>query len=219
MLTDTIVTIPPAAKHSTTVVFFHGLGETGNYWASTLEKLCKPHTKIICPTANKIPFTLMKGFATSAWFDMASLDQTGENESVIRRAANLVHDLLDQELSKTRIPSNKVLLGGFSQGGSLALYAALTYHKPLAGILVLSCWLPLRKKFPEEATNNMDIPILQCHGTNDLVVDYEKHGKSSSDVLKNFVTNHKLITYQNLPHCTNKEELEAMKTFITKVLP
>ena len=40
-------------------------------------------------------------------------------------------------------------LGGFSQGGALALYTALTMEKPLAGILALSSWLPLHNSFPE----------------------------------------------------------------------
>ena len=39
--------------------------------------------------------------------------------------------------------------GGFSQGGALALYTALTMEKPLAGILALSSWLPLHNSFPE----------------------------------------------------------------------
>jgi len=72
-----------------------------------------------------------------------------ENESDILRAVDQVHALVDEELSKTRLPPKKLLLGGFSQGGALALYAALTYHRPLAGILILSCWIPLHKTFPE----------------------------------------------------------------------
>ena len=36
--------------------------------------------------------------------------------------------------------------GGFSQGGSLAAFAGLTYTKPLAGLLLLSCWVPLHEK-------------------------------------------------------------------------
>ena len=36
--------------------------------------------------------------------------------------------------------------GGFSQGGSLAAFAGLTYTKPLAGLLLLSCWVPLHDK-------------------------------------------------------------------------
>lgn len=41
------------------------------------------------------------------------------------------------------------LPGGFSQGGGLALYTALTMEKSLAGILALSSWLPLHKSFPQ----------------------------------------------------------------------
>lgn len=39
--------------------------------------------------------------------------------------------------------------GGFSQGGALALYTALTMEKTLGGILALSSWLPLHKEFPK----------------------------------------------------------------------
>lgn len=46
------------------------------------------------------------------------------------------------------IESKNILLGGFSQGGALALYSALTYPETLAGVAALSCWLPLHKSFP-----------------------------------------------------------------------
>ena len=49
---------------------------------------------------------------------------------------------------KAGTPSNRIILGGFSQGGALALYSAFTYPKPLAGVMALSCWLPLRDEFP-----------------------------------------------------------------------
>ncbi|XP_050442731.1 acyl-protein thioesterase 1-like [Adelges cooleyi] len=218
MFSDTIETIPPSVKHSTTIVFFHGLGESGKMWTSTLAKLRKPHTKIVCPSADKISMTMYKGFATKSWFDMTALKEMGENESSFLQAVDLVHVLLDKELSSSCISSKKVLIGGFSQGGALAVYAALTYHKPLAGILMLSSWIPLHIKFPNAATNNTDIPILQCHGTNDSVLDFQ-YGRRTSEVMKSFVTKHEFIIYQGLNHCTNKEELEDIKTFINKVLP
>lgn len=98
----------------------------------------------------KIPLTLNKGFAIPAWFDLSTLDENApENESDLLRAVDKVHAFLDEELAKTRLPSKKLLLAGFSQGGALALYSALTYHKPLGGILILSCWIPLHKTFPD----------------------------------------------------------------------
>jgi lysophospholipase-2 len=46
------------------------------------------------------------------------------------------------------IPTERIIIGGFSQGGALALFSALTFPQPLAGVVALSTWLPLRAKFP-----------------------------------------------------------------------
>ena len=53
----------------------------------------------------------------------------------------LVHTLLDSEVLKGIEPS-RVILGGISQGGVLALTAAYSYHSNFAGILALSTWIP-----------------------------------------------------------------------------
>lgn len=49
---------------------------------------------------------------------------------------------------RSGIPSERIVIGGFSMGGSLALYAGLTYDKPLAGILGLSSFLVQKSKVP-----------------------------------------------------------------------
>lgn len=84
-----------------------------------------------------------------AWFDIRGLDpQAGEDADGIVNASNYVHGLIDKEI-KDGIPSERIIVGGFSQGGALALYSALTYPKKLAGIVGLSCWAPLAKLFPK----------------------------------------------------------------------
>ncbi len=47
-----------------------------------------------------------------------------------------------------------LILGGFSQGGSLAAYAGLTYKQPLAGIVLLSCWVPLNQFLKKVCNTN-----------------------------------------------------------------
>lgn len=82
-------------------------------------------------------------------FDLRSLDPTGpEDEEGITRAASKVHSMINEEVA-AGIPSKRIVLGGFSQGGALAIYSALTYPESLAGIIALSCWLPLHQKFPK----------------------------------------------------------------------
>lgn len=57
------------------------------------------------------------------------------------------------------IPANRILLGGFSQGGALALYSALTLEQKLAAVISLSCWLPLHKSFPASMKTSTDLPV------------------------------------------------------------
>lgn len=59
-----------------------------------------------------------------------------------------VHSLIEAEI-ESGIASNRIIVGGFSQGGALALYSSLTFGKPLAGIIALSCWLPISDSFPK----------------------------------------------------------------------
>jgi len=79
---------------------------------------------------------------------LLSLDSSGpEDEEGIRKAANMVHSLIAEEVA-AGISTKRIILGGFSQGGALAMYSGLTFPEPLAGIIALSAWLPLHKKFP-----------------------------------------------------------------------
>lgn len=55
--------------------------------------------------------------------------------------------MIDNEI-KEGISADRIIVGGFSQGGALALYSALVYPQQLAGVVSLSGWLPLHKSFP-----------------------------------------------------------------------
>lgn len=128
-----------------------------------------------------------------------------------------VKSIIDDEI-KSGIPSDRIVLGGFSQGGALALYTALTMEKPLAGILALSSWLPLHKTFPEVLKGNKDIPILQCHGTADPIVAYA-FGQMTNEVLHKLCSKHEFKSYSGLPHSSSPQEMKDVREWISKVLP
>lgn len=95
------------------------------------------------------------------------------------------------------IPANRIVLGGFSQGGAIALLAGLTAKVKLAGVVGLSTWLPLDAKFPslvQESDFNHDTPIYMAHGTADVVVPTAL-GQMSYELLKrqNFPVTMKLF--------------------------
>ncbi|KAL4084408.1 hypothetical protein QTP88_028231 [Uroleucon formosanum] len=219
-MSDDAFIVSPTRKHTGTIIFLHGLGETGENWKLALSKMVKPNIKVICLNAKKIPLTLNKGFPTAAWFDLASLDENKiEDEVSIMRAVDKLHDIIDEEIASSKVSSTKTMLAGFSQGGALAIYAALTYHKRLAAVMVMSSWPVLRHTMPDAAINNTNIPMLQCHGTEDPVIFY-KWGLILSAALKEMNPNkYELKSYEGLMHAVNDQELKDASDFINKIFP
>jgi len=183
-----------------------------------MSAVAAPHMKVICPTANTMPVTLNAGFRMPSWFDLTSLDvNASEDAAGIRAARDTVHGLIQKEVA-AGIPAARIVVGGFSQGGGLALYAGLTHGAPLAGLVALSCWLPLRDEFPAAAAATAATPVLQCHGDCDPVVPY-KFGQLTSGLLKKFLPNATFKSYPGVMHSSCDEEMAAIKSFLAEKLP
>uniref|UniRef100_A0A8C5T754 palmitoyl-protein hydrolase n=1 Tax=Malurus cyaneus samueli TaxID=2593467 RepID=A0A8C5T754_9PASS len=121
-------------------------------WADALSSIRLPYVKYICPHAPRIPVTLNMKMVMPSWFDLMGLTPDApEDEAGIKKAAESIKAIIEHEM-KNGIPPNRIILGGFSQGGALSLYTALTCQHQLAGIVALSCWLPLHKAFPQVPT-------------------------------------------------------------------
>jgi len=212
------VVVAPSGKHTATIIFLHGLGDTGHGWASSIANIRPAHVKVICPTANKMPVTLNSGFQMPSWFDLLSLDPAGkEDEAGIKKAAQLVDLIIEEEL-KTGIPSERIMIGGFSQGGALSLYTALHTKHKLAGVVALSCWFPLHKQIGDATQVNKEVPYMQAHGDCDPVVPY-KWGQLTSQLLREILPNHEFKSYKGMMHSSSEEEMRDVKQFIAKCLP
>ncbi|KAK7169667.1 hypothetical protein R3I94_000032 [Phoxinus phoxinus] len=213
--------VPAACKATAAVIFLHGLGDTGHGWAQALAAIRAPHVKYICPHAPVMPVSLNMNMAMPSWFDIVSLrPDAEEDESGIRRAAERIRELIDEEV-KNGIPSHRIVLGGFSQGGALSLYSALTARQKLAGVVALSCWLPLRNSLSQSVVvSNKEISVLQCHGEADPVVP-PILGRLTVQTLKTMLNpdNITFRTYPGVPHSACAEEMEDIERFIEEQLP
>ncbi|KAL5017451.1 hypothetical protein ScPMuIL_007040 [Solemya velum] len=137
------------AKHTATLIFLHGLGDTGHGWADSFRSLKLKNIRCVCPNAPYQPVTLNGGMKMPSWFDILGLKpESPEDEDGIKRASDTLKQLIAEE-EKSGIPSNRIMVGGFSQGGAVALYTAFTLGKPLAGVVALSSWMPLYREFPK----------------------------------------------------------------------
>jgi hypothetical protein len=84
-------------------------------------------------------------------FDCYSFDipNRPEDEAGLYRTVGRIKDIISAEVNDHKIPSNRIIVGGISQGSAVSLLLGLTTTQSLAGIFVLSGYVPLRKKTKE----------------------------------------------------------------------
>jgi len=131
--------------------------------------------------ASVLVFLLLQAALTGRVEDL----RNNQDETGLLRTREYVSDLIKAEVD-AGIPSNRIVLGGFSQGGAVSLFTGLTGGYQLAGIIGMSSYLPLDSKLAEYLDKNdlnRKTPVQMCHGSADPVVP-AKLGQETHDLLK-----------------------------------
>lgn len=157
-----------------TILWMHGLGADGNDFVPIVNELKLPAEKqirFIFPHAPARPITINNGYVMRAWYNICDSNlSNSEDEAGIRDSQKAIDALIENEIRRG-IASKNIVLAGFSQGGVIALQTGLRHKNKLAGIVALSCYLPLSASLLNEAhPANASIPIFMAHGTYDPVV-------------------------------------------------
>ncbi|PON21423.1 phospholipase/Carboxylesterase [Trichoderma gamsii] len=221
--------IEPLAEHNATIIFIHGLGDKPETLHEPIDQWRSnghlDNIKFVLPHAPIIPFTAKASAYMPAWFDIKVYDgspdalQTDEDVDGIFASRDYIHSLIEEEIS-AGILSERIMLAGFSQGGVIAVAAGLTYSQPLAGIVLLSAWLPLAQKFMEyvpEENPNKETPIFQGHGVDDRLVPVG-FAKKSREALTAMGFSVSWNVYGRLGHETCEDELDDVEAFIEEKL-
>ncbi|GAC21736.1 alpha/beta hydrolase [Paraglaciecola arctica] len=168
------VEVNPKSKAKATVIWLHGLGDSGNGFAPIVPDLKLPDElgiRFVFPHAPTRPVTINNDMLMRAWYDITSLDFNNRADSQgVKESSALVANLIEKEIAQG-IPANKIVLAGFSQGGVIALNLGTRYDKSLAGIMFMSSYMSEPEKLSAEAhPANKNTPIFMAHGTHDDVV-------------------------------------------------
>ncbi len=168
------VEVNPPGPVQACVIWNHGLGADGHDFEALLPVLDLPDElglRFVFPHAPARPVTINAGYVMRAWYDITHADlPQWVDEAGIRASCSAIEALMAREIENGVAPE-RLVLAGFSQGSVIALETALRYSERLAGVLALSCYLPLADKLPTEAhAANRGIPLFLGHGSQDPVI-------------------------------------------------
>ena len=214
------ITLDPLHHAKYALILFHGLGSDGKDFiplARKLRQLTKLPIRFIFPHAPAQPVTLANGHVMPAWYDILAMtvDATEDREGL--NEISLKVDQLIQEQVQLGIPPEHIFLGGFSQGGAVALYTGLRYPQKLGGIIGLSTYLPFRHHLEEEKHPvNHHTPIFLVHGEDDLMLPLEW-----ANISRHFLEKtHHDITWHSYPmgHEVSEQEVMDLANWILKLV-
>ncbi|CAK9008756.1 unnamed protein product [Durusdinium trenchii] len=207
-----LVDVPAQGQEEGVFIFLHGFGDSARGFASQLPNLLQmPQMRYVLPTAPSLG-------GMRSWFTPAALGGGGESVAV-KESVEYVHELIRQEITRGVRPG-QIFVGGFSQGGCVAVRAALSFpDASLGGAVAASTFLSMSRS-PEAvsiAEPNRRLPVLGCHGDADGAVP-SLAGKQLVEQLRNQGVPAEFKSYPTMGHAYCPEEARDVVSFLTQHL-
>jgi phospholipase/carboxylesterase len=202
------------------VIWLHGLGADGYDFVDVVPVLRLPASlavRFVFPHAPMRPVTINQGMVMRAWYDVrADPGPRREDEAGVRASQRQVEALMARERARG-VPARRLVLAGFSQGGAMALQTGLRHPERLAGIMALSCYLPLADTVAAEASAaNRAVPIFMAHGLHDPLIPAAR-ARQSRDALTALGY---AVEWHEYPmaHAVCEAELRDLAAWLARVL-
>ncbi len=200
------------------VIWLHGLGADGNDFAPIVPELRLPDDlsiRFIFPHAPTMPVTINGGFVMPAWYDILemNIDRKIDIAGLMASARKIVA-FVSREIERG-IDSKRIIIAGFSQGGAVAYQVALSYKKPLGGLLAMSTYLATAD-ITEYSDINKAIPIKIHHGEHDPVVPEHLGRKATTQLIEKGYN----VSYQKYPmeHSVCPKQINDISEWLQTIL-
>jgi phospholipase/carboxylesterase len=202
------------------ILWLHGLGADGFDFVPVvreLQALGAPAARYVFPHAPQRPVTINGGYVMRAWYDILGTQiDRNEDEAGIRQSQAQIEALIDREVARG-MPRSRIVLAGFSQGGAITLQTGLRQSEPLAGLVVLSAYLPMAASAATESTAaGRAMPLFMAHGRDDTVVPIDR-AEASREALTALGCRVQWHEYA-IPHSVCEEEIRDLTQFLGEAL-
>ena len=214
------IEIETAASPGASIIWMHGLGADGHDFVDVVPELrlpARPGVRFVFPHAPMRPVTINGGYVMRAWYDIRDDDGVRREDPAGVRASQRAIEALIAREKERGVPAAAIVLAGFSQGGAMALHTALRHTERLAGVMALSCSLPLSDTLAGEAAPaNRDVSIFMAHGTHDPMIPMAR-ALRAREVLTGLGYRLEWHEYP-MPHSVCVEEIAHIGAWLAKVL-
>ena len=220
---DPIESGPSGASAAACLILLHGFGDSGNGFISSMggPLIAMDGLRVVFPSA---PQQQIGGYAVSSWLRVAPgapqaiagammrADATQTQESV-----DYVHALIRREVARG-LPAERIVVGGFSQGGLIAVRAALSFPDArLGGALALSTFFGSDEAPVADA--NRQLRVFVAHGEADNVVPVAEGRRVAASVRR--IAPDATVdfsSYAGMGHSTCADEVSDLRTFLQSVV-
>jgi len=129
-------------------------------------------------------------------------------------AVNRVEAAIQDVETTHKIPRSKIVIGGFSQGGAIALLSAYkgVKDKPLGGCVCLSGWLTCN----DQIVGVKDTPLFWGHGEMDDKVLFAQQAAGVSKLQEVGLEDIDFRSY-SMGHSSHPQELSDMASFLVRI--
>lgn len=146
--------VEPIEPHTYTILFLHGLGSNGEKFGRELldtgvtsqgPKLIDllPNARWVFPTARRPRSTAFNRSVLNQWFDKARIEDPSYRKEVqlkgLGESAEYLLGILQDELR--RVPPERLILGGLSQGCAMSVALLLCLEHPIGGYIGMCGYL------------------------------------------------------------------------------
>ncbi len=216
-----IIEIESAPNPTFAVILMHGLGADANDFVPLVPELhftAAPAMRFVFPNAPEIAVTANNGYVMRAWYDIRSFQSINQqvDEAGIESSCATVRQLIEAQ-NRRGIPTSNIFLAGFSQGAAMTYSAGLTHPEALAGLIVLSGYVPSPAFIDSRlSAANRSTPIFAAHGIYDDILPIQL-GEAARDFA---ITRGCKVDWSayRMPHSVCEDEISALRAWLGTLL-
>jgi len=208
------------------LIFLHGLGDGPEGWSSLESQLptIKPSLSkltYVFPKAPNIPISVNGGMTMPGFFDLYDWPiGVGIKDDVdgLRKAVRSINEAVQKLEREEAISRDRIVVGGFSQGGAVALLSAysdlaMNENESFAGCVNLSGWVTLPNQIKKKNT-----PLFWGHGSYDDKVLFEQQAFGLTKLKDELGVENVVSKSYNMGHSSHPQEITDLAVFLDNIL-